>query len=200
MNNTESVQTGEGVAVPRKFETRTCSRCGGSGKMPFAVYGGICFKCNGAGKFYTKRGRAAHDFLQRLRSRKAGELTAGMLVWFEGFSAGSFTVPSRFNRLVEITELKHAGRSKSGNEEWKDNFAHEVICEGKDGRHITSAQDMQTLFRVGQTALGKQMTLKLALDYQDKLTKTGTVRKNVWSNFTAEETLDRTDTREWIVR
>lgn len=27
-----------------------CTRCGGSGRMPYSVKGGICFKCNGKGK------------------------------------------------------------------------------------------------------------------------------------------------------
>jgi DnaJ-class molecular chaperone len=45
-------------AVSIKFETTTCDRCGGSGYMPYAAYGGVCFKCNKAGVVYTRAGRA----------------------------------------------------------------------------------------------------------------------------------------------
>lgn len=39
------------------YDTTTCSRCGGSGRMPYSVYGGVCFKCNGKGQYLTPQGR-----------------------------------------------------------------------------------------------------------------------------------------------
>ena len=48
------------------FESNGCSRCGGSGKMPYSVYNGVCFKCNGKGEVLTKRGRVAQEFLNDL--------------------------------------------------------------------------------------------------------------------------------------
>lgn len=30
-----------------------CGRCGGTGQMPFAVYSGLCFKCNGTGRVFA---------------------------------------------------------------------------------------------------------------------------------------------------
>jgi hypothetical protein len=42
-----------------RYETATCTRCGGSGQMPFAAYGGRCFKCNGNGETMTAAGRRA---------------------------------------------------------------------------------------------------------------------------------------------
>lgn len=41
------------------YETSECSRCGGSGQMPFAAYGGICLKCKGSGRMFTSKGAAA---------------------------------------------------------------------------------------------------------------------------------------------
>lgn len=47
------------------IETTECSRCGGTGRFgPKVVYNGICFKCNGSGKQYTRSGakvRAMYD-------------------------------------------------------------------------------------------------------------------------------------------
>jgi hypothetical protein len=38
----------------RNPETYPCSRCGGSGTMPYAVAGGVCFKCAGTGRQRSK--------------------------------------------------------------------------------------------------------------------------------------------------
>lgn len=162
--------------------------------MPFAVYGGICFKCNGAGKFYTKRGRVAAAFLQRLRERTLAEIKPGMLIYYQGFSAGSFSVPSKFYAVQSIGELKPTGRSKSGDGPWVQNYGHDIVCDG-----MTMGTQADTLHRVGQTGLGKRETLRLALDFQDVLTKTGTVRKG--ATFpTAEEVLATMDTSGWLVQ
>lgn len=32
------------------YERTTCSRCGGTGRMPYTAYEGRCFKCNQSGK------------------------------------------------------------------------------------------------------------------------------------------------------
>lgn len=39
-------------STPRKREF-PCSRCGGTGKMPYSLQGGVCFKCGGSGKQYS---------------------------------------------------------------------------------------------------------------------------------------------------
>lgn len=46
------------------FDMADCGRCGGTGSMPFAAYGGVCFGCNGKGRKLTARGRAAHRKLE----------------------------------------------------------------------------------------------------------------------------------------
>lgn len=43
------------------FESGPCSRCGGSGRMPFAVYGGLCFLCHGKGHKLSKHGQKNYD-------------------------------------------------------------------------------------------------------------------------------------------
>jgi hypothetical protein len=46
------------------FARHACGRCGGSGKMPFAVWGGKCFKCAGAGTLPTTRGAKAQEAIR----------------------------------------------------------------------------------------------------------------------------------------
>jgi hypothetical protein len=65
-----------------KFQTDDCSRCGGSGRMPFAAYGGVCFKCNGHGKTMTRAGQAARKTFIETRDaasprKKVSELEPG---------------------------------------------------------------------------------------------------------------------------
>lgn len=69
------------TATRIRFETETCSRCGGSGTMPFTVHAGRCFKCEGAGTQLTKAGLAAAKrrttFLDSLPQVPVTELQAG---------------------------------------------------------------------------------------------------------------------------
>ena len=48
------------------FEQCPCTRCGGTGSMPYSVYGGVCFKCNGVGHQLTPAGRSAHALYESL--------------------------------------------------------------------------------------------------------------------------------------
>lgn len=41
------------------YEKATCSRCTGTGRMPFAAHGGVCYGCNGNGEKLTANGRRA---------------------------------------------------------------------------------------------------------------------------------------------
>jgi hypothetical protein len=54
------------MTVKLHFETTTCSRCGGTGTMPFSVYGGVCFKCNGSAVTLTAAGRSARKLWDEL--------------------------------------------------------------------------------------------------------------------------------------
>lgn len=54
-------ETPDRQVVKLTFDRETCDRCGGTGRMPFAAYGGVCLKCHGKGSSLTRRGRAASD-------------------------------------------------------------------------------------------------------------------------------------------
>lgn len=45
--------------VKIEFDRETCGRCGGTGQMPFAAYGGVCLECHGKGSKLTRKGKAA---------------------------------------------------------------------------------------------------------------------------------------------
>lgn len=83
-----------------KFESCDCSRCGGSGRMPFSAYGGVCFKCNGAGQVLTPAGRSARKLYDTLLSaacttKQAWEVEVGERVTYAhevGVGARWFTV------------------------------------------------------------------------------------------------------------
>ncbi len=48
--------------MARTFETKECSRCGGSGRYSYnSMHGDMCYGCHGKGKQITKRGSAARE-------------------------------------------------------------------------------------------------------------------------------------------
>jgi hypothetical protein len=73
------------------FETKTCSRCYGSGKYSYCqMYGDTCFKCHGKGKVYTARALKAYEWLCEQRKIDIGKLEVGMRVFVPG--VGKFTI------------------------------------------------------------------------------------------------------------
>lgn len=79
------------------FEMQDCSRCGGSGKMPFAVYGGQCFKCHGSGQVMTPKGRRAYKKYLEVREVLCSVAASSL-------KAGDKIVNSE-NRVVTVTEV-----------------------------------------------------------------------------------------------
>ena len=136
------------------FDNKTCTRCDGRGMYgPSVVYGGKCFQCSGLGATLTKRGRAAQTYLDSLRHVAAADLKPGDEVLCEGFSAGSFSVPSRWVKVVEVTP---DGVVRGEGMTW------EAGCRA---------------FRKAWKADEKREQVQLALAYEATLTLAGTVRK-----------------------
>lgn len=157
----------------RKLETKTCGRCGGSGKFSWnAITGDRCFGCGGSGIVYTKRGAAAAAFYRESLEKVASEIVVGDLVFMQGFNAGSFAQPSRWVRVVEIT--RDATSAWSTAPDGTRTYHEQIMlrCDKANiGLCLTSRQ------RVGWSKEAKQAKLAAALDYQDTLTKQGTPRK-----------------------
>jgi hypothetical protein len=71
------------VKLSDVFETRTCPRCGGEGRLiQFSnVIGGQCFRCGGAGRIFTDRGaedlKRYRDAVDAATLRPVTEVKAG---------------------------------------------------------------------------------------------------------------------------
>lgn len=64
--------------MKKAIETKSCGRCGGTGKNSYNQRNGnTCFKCGGAGKVHTKRGAKAHAFFRESLKVPASELVVG---------------------------------------------------------------------------------------------------------------------------
>lgn len=139
------------------LETEVCGRCGGTGNYSYCtMYGTTCFKCQGRKRVYTKRGAKALAYLTALRSKPASEIKVGDVILCD-----STFSKSKFSTVTKI-EIEPCG------EQTRVNFTTGIM-----GLGVFS----DTPIRVAQTQEQKEQTLKLALEYQDTLTKTGTVRK-----------------------
>jgi len=154
----------------RKLEMQTCSRCGGCGRYSYCqMYGDTCFKCGGSGRIYTKRGKAAKDFLKMLRSKRADQFKIGELFYMESgpFSGGGF------KRIQSISLVTAVDAQAKGNSYTVDTMDIQFVDGGGYSGLIADSMHRRAL-----TAEEKLATMQQALDYQDTLTKQGTVRKN----------------------
>lgn len=159
--------------MPKKllFENVECYRCCGSGRYgPVCVYGGVCFKCRGAGAVLTKRGSAAQQYLNELRQRRYDEFKPGDLIFSEGFVCGSFSQPSYFTRVVSVA------KKENGN----------IILYTEKG---SFEGQPSSLARAGFSGSEKDEQKKKALAYQATLGKNGKVMKKFEKAAAMEATL-----------
>lgn len=162
------------VVETRKLETETCGRCGGSGHYSYCqMYGTRCFKCGGGKVVYTKRGAAARKYLETLRCKPARELKVGDRIKAGAVTMGG-TPYDQWVVIKAITTGVQTGSSLIGGE---------MVAYRREGLDIETDKvvlccvDPDAPIRFAQTNAQKAETLRLALDYQDTLTKAGTPRK-----------------------
>lgn len=161
----------ETLTEPRKIETETCGRCGGTGHYSYnQITGTVCFKCHGGKVVYTKRGRAAADYLHSLRCKPAREVKVGDKIQVEYFFKGV----KAFATVTKVGWSSNGGYYQDGvlQAYWNIEVEH-----AKYGSMCQSIIDLEQLIRVAQTAEQKQATLKQALDFQDTLGKNGKPRR-----------------------
>jgi hypothetical protein len=148
-----------------KFETESCSRCGGSGHYSYnSISGTRCFKCGGAKIVLTKRGSVARDYFYALFELPASEVIAGMFVHTHGSSLNS----SKKWRKVEavgvsscvaiVNGVKQAQIELTFNDHAYCLFPSSKVAAARDNDHI-------------------EANLAAALEYQDTLTKQGKPKK-----------------------
>lgn len=157
------------------LENIPCNRCGGSGRMPYSVYAGLCFKCSGAGAILTKRGRAAQLWMNSQREKFIEEFEVGDLLYMPGFSAGSYAQP---NRWLTVTEVVRLNGDEAGYVGRPDLQCVKILARcGTEENHGVTGFVGGTKYRYGMTAAQKADLRARALAYQATLTKSGTVRK-----------------------
>lgn len=92
------------------FESTTCGRCGGTGHLPFAVYGGKCFACHGSKTILTRTGKAARRKWDAWREAnltiKVEDLEAGMRAKPADYHVG-FTAMILFRRSLLVLSVTH---------------------------------------------------------------------------------------------
>ena len=93
------------------FQTEKCSRCGGTGRMPFAAYGGVCFKCNGHANVYTRAGLAARTAFLKARAEGCPKVRAASLKAGQRFSTDDGTT---WRTVVEDVDPSHTAGSVNG--------------------------------------------------------------------------------------
>lgn len=148
------------------FEHTACGRCGGSGYFgPACVSRGLCFGCSGRGWVHTKRGAAANAFLSDLLHVPASELQVGDRYFVAGFSAGSFSEPSRWIKITAITR----------NEQGKLDFDGIDVKRGSPYAYQGLTDDFKV--RKAWGAEEKAPKIAAAHAYAATLTKAGKVRK-----------------------
>lgn len=147
----------------RKFETKTCSRCGGSGQYSYCqMYGSTCFKCSGSGKMYTARGLAARAFLIASRTIKAGDVKLGDRIKSSGVT---FTVQSAHTQLRSGTSTRDGVTTV---------YNHLFLDGMKNSIGVFPNTDVELIL---PTVAQRNAQIIAALDYQDTLTVAGKPRK-----------------------
>lgn len=150
------------------FEKRDCSRCGGSGRYSWnAMHGDRCYGCNGRGRVYTKRGRAAADFYTALLSKAISEVQVGDLVRdYDG----------RFRKVA--VSARDTGNMESGSRrigyDYEANVCWYLKFEGGSGM---SGYPADHIVRIGHTADEKREAREKALAFQSTLNLNGTPRR-----------------------
>lgn len=141
------------------LETQTCGRCGGSGHYSYCQsYGTTCFKCHGSGRVYTKRGAAAHIYNEQLLSKPASELRVGMKIKEMVITMGGSIGGNRWALIQEIRQ--------------NETGTLEIITAT-----CQHSQNPPTeIFRVAASSEEKIAARAKAIEYQNSLTKSGTVR------------------------
>lgn len=163
-----------------KLETVTCGRCGGTGEYSYnQMHGSTCYGCSGGKVVFTKKGKAAHDFLKGLRSKRAGDLKVGDSPQQEDFFRGArgFYKIEKIDVVDTIEKATSTWTDKvTGEKMFNKGYIRATMTNAKLGT-ITRDLDPESLVRVAQTGEQKVETFKQALEYQAKLTKKGELMK-----------------------
>lgn len=149
----------------RELESVVCGRCGGSGQYSFnMIHGSKCYGCNGLGRKLSKRGDAAQVYLENLRMIAVEDLKVGdMIRELVGVHGGM--------AFYLVQEINCVPANK-----WYPNDPGNVFEIKLFNKIIGSCSAVKFpgyKVRKGFSKDEKVAQLKLALDYQDSLSKEG---------------------------
>jgi hypothetical protein len=156
----------EQTTQPRTFESKPCTRCGGSGHYSYnALDGTMCYGCRGKGVQFTKRGAAAREFFLNSLVRRYDEVQAGWRIFDRG--AGWRTVTS-----VEIGEFGGTYQNYDTPEQVLIPNTHQINTQkvafvGRADATMTAYADRAE----------RDAKLAAAFAYEDSLTQQGKPRK-----------------------
>lgn len=137
------------------FESKTCSRCGGSGQYSYCqMHGTRCFKCHGNGVTLTKRGATAQRFYTDSLMVRAEEIQIG-----DEILADNFFGNGGWGRVDRIA-LYESTRGYTGH-----------ITIDTDKESYTTSPDTLVRKRHKNSEIARLQAL--ALEFQATLTKTG---------------------------
>lgn len=154
-----------------QFESKTCSRCGGSGHFSFnLMHGTMCYGCQGTGLQYTKRGLAAKEYFRNLMMVPVEELKIGQAIQL--FTTDKYFKPITLIEFDEEYNLFTKGLSGYFVGHEKD-MLYCVEVQGGGRKAVYPG----TLFRIYQTNEEKTAKFQEALRYQDTLGVNGKPKK-----------------------
>ena len=170
---------------PTPFETKPCSRCGGSGHYSYCYsHGTKCFGCNGRGWQFTKRGAAAQQFYADSLCIPASDVTVGQKIRIPGVPG----ITATKWMLVDTIEADVHRSRPSDQVEWNETPAvrfggvvRQPGCDWTKTEAYGYGVAAHAPVRVEQTVDEKRAKIAAALAFQETLTLKGEPRKRAAS-------------------
>jgi len=160
----EATATATEIDLTAAYETKPCTRCGGSGHYSYcSMYGTTCFGCAGKGHVYTKRAQAAIAYGKALRTVKASAVQVGWLFYVS---------PGPFNKGGWFTVLSVGFNGGTCTTDGVTTPYYTIETKNMSTGTFYDA-DVQAVPSKEFIADSKVKSLA----YQATLTKTGTIRK-----------------------
>lgn len=148
------------------FEIDVCGRCGGSGKHSYCErYRDVCFKCNGRGRVFTKRGAEAHRFYSAMFEVPVETIKEGDWVKLTGYSK---------TKVLWVTESIQRGLSNGV--PYESPLFVLAINTTKGLLHSCHLKGCTVKKLVSESVIAERLVQ--AMEYQATLTKLGKVRKS----------------------
>lgn len=112
-----------------RYETETCSRCGGTGNYSYCqMHGTTCFKCRGTGKQLTKAANKACKAITVFKERyhrRAADLKPGQVVMLPHGMTGK-----KWKTIESVEENGLVSKSRQPDGTWKEYPQVEIKAPG----------------------------------------------------------------------